>query len=343
MFSRQLIFIVGLLLSGFSYSQIPIQPYTQLSSLRVVSEKDSWVIDEKSHIGYRTRVNVTRGQDPFPFCFSVAAVLLWDQHRCQYDKKDCSAQERTSFLAVSSAGQQLPNSMLNHAQGGASFFSLSRIIDQGGAAPHSVCNYEAIENHRTPYGLFVSQTYQFIKQWERYKDYTPYLERLNRRAFKKVATKLNPKLTKNDLDRILDNSGKKTVDEIFSELMVNENCFTNNFIPDNRFKIERVKMGEVFNSRLTFETIDRLLNRNIPVMITFCANPEAKISSCLRHAAVVIARATAVNQITQDRRTAYWVINTWGEDWQTTHNDGWVFAENFINSAFGEIVWLEPR
>lgn len=343
MFFRPIIFIFGLFFSLAAFGQPAPQPFPQFSSLRTVSIGDSWLIDKKSQIGYQTRIHVTRGQDPFPYCFSAAAALLWDQHRCQYDRRNCSAQERTSFLAITSAGQQMPNSILNHAQGGAALFSLSRIIEQGGAAPHNVCNYEAIENHRTPYGHLVTNMYQTAKQWQKYKDYAPYMERFYRRSFRKITVKLNPRLSTDELDAILTNSGIKSIDQLFAEVIVNENCFTNNFIPDNRFEIKRIRMGDVFNSKLTFDTIDQLLKKNIPVLITFCANPEAKIPSCLKHAAVVVARATAINQVTGDRRSAYWIINTWGEEWQTAYNDGWVFAENFINSAFGEIIWLEAR
>lgn len=342
MFARWLVFLLGVWLFNFSYAQTP-PPFPQFSALKSASPDDSWIINEKSRLGYRSRINVTRGQDPFPYCFSVAATLLWDQHRCQQDRKDCSTQERTSFLAVTSVGQQLPNTALSHSQGGAALFSLSRIVDQGGAASHSVCNYDSIEYHRTPYGHVVNNMYQISKQWQKYKDYTPYLERVHRRSFRKISSKLNPTRSLDELDLILNNSGTKSIDQLFAEIVLNENCFVNNFVPDHRFEIKRLKMGDVFNSKLTFDTIDQLLRKNIPVMITFCVNPEAKIPSCVKHAAVVIARANAVNQITGDVRTVFWIANTWSEEWQKAYNDGWIFAENFINSAFGEIIWLETK
>jgi hypothetical protein len=309
----------------------------------MVNPNDAWTIPEDTKIGYKSRINVLRGQDPFPFCFSVAAVLLWDQHRCQYDNRDCSQQTRTSFLSVTGHGQQLPVDKLKIADGGSALVSLSKIVEQGGAVEHGVCHYDYIEKYRQSQQFNIIGLQNIAREWKKYKDFTPYMERYHRRIFFKNMYSFNPYKTQEEITALLVSAASQTLEQFSASVLLNSKCFENNFIPDNRFEIDRLKTGDVFNSKLTFDTIDRLLKKNTPVLITFCANPEAKIASCLRHAAIVIAKAKAVNQITKDVRTVYWIANTWGEDWQSVHNDGWVFAENFIGAAFGEIIWLKSR
>lgn len=321
----------------------PLTVFPQHSALKSVNSNDQWTILEDTRIGYKSRINVSRGQDPFPFCFSVAATLLWDQHRCQHDNKDCSQQLRTSFLSVTSYGQQLPITKLKVADGGSALISLSKIVEQGGSAAHNVCHYDYIEKYRQPQQFNLSGLQNTGKEWKKYKDFTPYMERFYRRIFFKSLYEFNPYKSHDDAMALLKSAANQTSEQFFASVLLNPECFENEFIPDNRFEIDRLKMGDVFDIKLTFDTIDRLLKKNTPVLITFCVNPEAKVAACVKHAAIVIAKAKAVNQVTKDVRTAYWIANTWGEDWQSVHNDGWIFAENFIGAAFGEIIWLKKK
>ena len=311
--------------------------------LRVVDLKEDWRMIESSRTGSRTRVNTGVGQDPFPFCAAAAAALLWDQHRCMADHRDCVLQPRTSFLSVTSVSQNLPSNKINPNEGGAPLLSLNRLVEAGGGVNHNVCNYDAIEQRRQPFVPIVNNMMMNAAQWKKYRNYSPYLERFHRRNFFKLAYRINPHRTTEELEEILSKSTDKQLDELFALIVLSPKCFENDFIPDKRFKINKVRIGDDFDRRTTFDTVKKALMNNQPVMVNFCLNPDAKVKNCHRHSAVIAAQAQVQNQITGDIRLAYWIVNTWGEDWQAAHNDGWFFAENFITSTYGELTWLEPR
>jgi hypothetical protein len=53
--------------------------------------------------------------------------------------------------------------------------------------------------------------------------------------------------------------------------------------------------------------------------------------------------AKATHRGTGDQRTAYWIVNSWGETWQEKNTDGWIFADSFLESVFAEIIWLDQK
>jgi len=335
--------IILLLLFVTSTCWAQVFPFPQHVVLRTVDLKEDWQIIEISRAGSRTRINAGVGQDPFPFCAAAAATLLWDQHRCMTDHRDCTLQPRTSFLAVTSASQSLPTNKINPNEGGAPLLSLSRIVESGGGVAHNVCNYDAIEQRRQPFVPIVNNMMMYAAQWKKYRNYSPYLERFHRRNFLKLAHRINPLRTAEELEEILFKSENMKMDEVFALIALMPKCFDQDFIPDNRFKIINVRVGDEFDRRTSFDTIKKSLEKNRPVLVNFCLNPDAKVKGCHRHSAVIVAQAQVQNKITGDIRLAYWLVNTWGEDWQSAHSDGWFFAENFITGVYGEVSWLESR
>lgn len=340
MWAKKIILFL-LFVTSNGWAQINSISFPQHAVLRSVDLKEDWRMIEPSRAGSRTRINLGIGQDPFPFCAAAAAAILWDQHRCMNDYRDCSLQPRTSFLAITAQSQESSSNKLNPLEGGAPLLSLLQLVNQGGGVGHNVCNYDAIENRRQQFTPIVSNMMTYAAQWKKYRDYSPYLERFHRRSFLKLAHRINPLRTSQELEEILIKAQDMKLDEVFALIVLMPKCFDQDFIPDKRFKIKMVQIGDEFDRRTTFDTIKKSLEKNRPVLVNFCLNPDAKVKGCSRHSAVIVAQAQVQNKITGDIRLAYWLANTWGEDWQAAHSDGWFFAENFITGVYGEVSWLE--
>jgi hypothetical protein len=339
----KLVLYILLFLTNSAWAQISINSFSQYTVLRTVDFKEDWRMIESTRVGTRTRINLGVGQDPFPFCAAAAAAILWDQHRCMNDHKDCSLQPRTSFLAITAPSQESSPNKINPLEGGVPLLSLAHLVEHGGGVSHNACNYDAIENRRHQFTHIVSNMMMYATQWKKYQGYSPYLERFHRRNFLKLAYRINPLRTTQELEEILVKAPDMKLNEVFASIVLMPKCFEQDFIPDKRFKIKHVQVGDNFDRRASFDTIKRSLEKNKPVMVNFCLNPDVKVKGCSRHSAVIVAQAQVQNKITGDIRLAYWLANTWGEDWQAAHNDGWFFAENFITGVYGEVSWLENR
>ncbi len=331
--------LLSLLWSTFSFAQtIQYQAYPALRPVNVFD----WAFVESTYVGSRTRIDVGTGQDPFPFCAAAAAALLWDQHRCTVDGTTCPLATRTSFLAITSVSQELSVTKLNPNAGGAPLLSLGDLVRRGGGVSHAACNYDAIAERRQQYTHVFPNMITYARQWRKYRDYTPYLERMHRRHFVKLASTVNPTRTTAQLESLLlAITEETTIDEMFAKLILNDTCSVADYAPDMRFQIHSVRLEQPFDRQSGYTAITAALSDGRPTLVNFCVNPAAGLQNCLRHSAVIVASARVQHKITGDTRLAYWVVNTWGEDWQRAHSDGWVFADEFLTGMFGEVTTLD--
>jgi hypothetical protein len=306
-----------------------------------------WELQAKTRIGAQTRVAATQ-QFPYPFCFSTAAVMLWDQQRCQTDKKPCGSTTPTSFLAATAAGQGLAKDELNTKIGGSAVLSLKELLV--GFVPHSACNYaqlyatpetRTVDTVNRGNGVYFTAQQQQIA-WRRYKQRAPYLERFYRREYTQQLKSLNPQLSETTVDQLLQETQLET--KVLHKVLLTETCWTN---PqrDTRFAVQQLAAPtnpEILTEQ-GFAVVNKLLQQNKPVLVQACLSGKSaqQCEQPNKHAFVVVAQATARHRYTGDTRQAYWVVNSWGEDWQQAHADGWVFAEPLLQALLAEIVWLD--
>lgn len=326
----KILFAVLISFSTNSYAQI------QLPSL--ISPSKEWEINLRSTIGAKTRIKATH-QDPLPFCFATAATMLWDQHRCTIDKKNCFDQTPSSFLATVAAGQRFSlGSEIDMRNGGSPYLSLNHIV-KNGFVEYKNCNYsEDLKDKK-------HQLYQldsFRQQWLKYRDYTPYLERFYKKEFIKTVQNFNPEITELEAEIILNMPLSET--ELSSVLLIRPGCWKNS-IKDNRFVIKYFDVKVNLNAKKTFGIINKLLDEKKPVLINFCSKTTKNLpcGHSDYHSAIIIARSIAINNITKDKRTVYWIVNSWGEGWQAENRDGWVFADNLLEEINGELIWLDLK
>lgn len=301
--------------------------------LTLQPKTDLWVVNENTRIGATERVKAQQ-QDPYPFCFSAAAALLWDQHRCTVDKKKCSEYPQTSFLSVTAAGQGSTDDQLKIREGGNAAQSLAKLVDEGFVSLDR-CKHNPTVNVQGHEHILP----MMMRNWKRHKDYAPYLERAYKRQFIQSVKNINPEIPEEKSLELLQSD--LTGDKLINQLLLSETCFSE-VQRDSRFKI-KIKNIET-PSKSTFDNIDQLLAKKYPVLVAFCLTDTKPIDKCSnRHTAIIIAKAKATHKITGDTRTYYWMINTWGEQWQQKFSDGWIAADQLYSGIFGELIWLEKR
>jgi hypothetical protein len=305
---------------------------------------NGWTISERSRVGAISRIRAL-DQNPYPFCFSYAATSLFDQHRCMASGRDCSKQLRSSSLAAVSEGQQLPPNEIDITKGGVGSRSLRQLTEKGFVSD-SVCNYNISDPTNPEYQNNLSQQLHastslisFREGWLKYQAYTPYLERFYRTHFTTFARKISPSITDEDVLKILKMQQSDT--QLLGTLLLTPACFENIKIEEN-YNIKTLIIESEAQSKQAFETINKLLSKNIPVFSGVCVGnvSNGKCSTTL-HAIVIIARSHAYSKLTGDKRTVYWIVNSWGESWQEKNFDGWVFGETLVERLIGEILWLE--
>jgi uncharacterized MAPEG superfamily protein len=309
-------------------------------SLRMVDQK-YWQLDLQNRTGYTTRIKATQ-QNPYPFCFATGAAMLFDQQRCQTNRRDCTNATATSFLHAVAAGQS--SKTLNTDAGGNAVASL-RHLTETGYVEHKDCNYNHLDSSSPN---FTQQAVNMLHQydaarraeasWNTHKNYAPYLERLYRSQWNKALRTINPQLTDTQTQEWLGRVASKP--ELMSLVLLNT-C-TKSVRKDNRFRVA-YKTNALPEEN--YQLIESLLRKNKAVLVNFCVNAKTN-DECIgnnKHAAIIVAQTKVTHRGTGDQRTAYWIVNSWGETWQEKNTDGWIFADSFLESVFAEIIWLDQK
>lgn len=326
---RAIIFLLLLLQPVTALPQI----YPQWPQLQHANESLGWVVNDRRIIGGKTRVALYNGQDPFPFCAAVSASILFDQHRCMAEGRDCRTQPRVSALSLVPYSQGRVDSVI-WDKGGFTQLALSRVVNYGAAA-HSDCNIDGISNPRSNktkelYNLFVSySSYQLVK------DYGGYLSRYHRDEFVGDAKSIG--VWREGITSLLGGNYSNS-DQLTTDIILTSDCRIATIIPDKTYKINLVKVKN-FDIEVSHKLVHGLLKNNTPVAVNLCLNAIVGIEKCSNHSLVIFAEGFAKNTITGDVRKVYRVANTWGEEWQKKHGDGWVFADLLLSGIY-EIMWL---
>lgn len=308
---------------------------------------NTWNMIANTQLGATTRI-LALDQNPYPFCFSYAASALFDQQRCMYNNKNCSKEPRTSALAATSAGQELFG-LIDITKGGIGSYSVKHLIETGFVFDAS-CNYNIHDPKLPEYQTLLAQqinaptilTYAQTN-WLKYKDYTPYLEYFYRKQFTNTVKSIQPKITEEKILVLLNQLQDSK--QLVSDLLLQPSCFSPIY-RDNTWQIHTKTILGAPKPEQVFNIINQQLTQNRPIFTGICTGPDGfKEGKCLNslHAVIVIATAKFKSQYTNDIRTAYWIVNTWGETWQTQNSDGWIFAESFVERVTGEIIWLSKK
>lgn len=323
--------VATLVLTLFS-AEVSAQFYNYYNIFAAVP--NTWTMVPGTQTGAVTRI-LALNQNPYPFCFSYAASALFDQQRCMHNNKNCAQEPRTSALAATSAGQELPG-LIDITKGGIGSYSVRHLVETGFVFDAS-CSYH-IKETVYPEHLQFTQT-----NWLKHKDYNSYLERYYRAQFTKAVVNIQPNIATEKIIELLNN--KQEPKQLISELLLQPSCFSPIY-RDDSWQIHTKVITGAPKADQVFKLINQQLKQNRAVFTGICTGQTGfKDNKCegSLHAVVVIASAKFKSQHTTDTRTAYWIVNTWGEAWQTQNSDGWIFAESFVDRVTGEIIWLSKK
>lgn len=335
--------IIFLIIALFVCLTIARDSKANYAALQPVTK--SWELDWTTTQGAKTRV-LAHQQNPYSFCFSTAAAALWDQQRCLLANRGCKTFPRSSFLAATPAGQDLPVGVAIEINRAGSTVRSLRHLSETGFVGFDRCNYNHAKETDADYTLKLTTQGEITKlivqakeRWDEHQKYAPYLERFWRRAFRETVRVANPQLGIEIVDRIL--AQPLTEPELMSKILVGPGCYTD-LKRDRRFRVQYQAINS--KSRATAALIEELLAQNKPVIVNICLSGSvADCTEINRHSLVVVAQAKAKHSATGDLRTVYWVVNSWGELWQQANADGWVFADHFLDGVLGEVVWLDQK
>jgi hypothetical protein len=328
---RSLIAVVLLLFANQAYAnKWPIWPQIQSVNSRL-----GWQIDKIQVIGHNSRVPLYGGQDPFPFCASVAASILHDQHECMNKNQDCSVYPRTSALSLVSSSQGTPN-RINWDNGGVTILALKQVLKNGGAASHLSCNYDTIVEPRKNKGVDFVRIYGNYANHKQFRKWGGYLQRYYRDEFIWEVTQLG--LYRKNLDAVLSKDFNSPHD-LFNSIIVTEECGNIEITSSKQYTLKIIDNPDQ-DIKLSYEKIQYLLKNNTPVGINLCLNIDVGLKTCSKHSLVIFAEGLAKNTITGDIRRVYHLANTWSEHWHKDHNDGWVFADQLLLGVYS-MFWLE--
>jgi hypothetical protein len=330
---RKIIFLVLLLLTVLTIAKDTRADQLYLTFKPIAK---TYTINYDTLIGSKTRVRATQ-QNPYSFCFSTAAAMLWDQQRCMLNNKNCQTFTQTSFLAATPAGQDLPTDIaIEVEQGGSPLRSLQHLVNVGYTTLDR-CNYSHIKDLEQQYA---HKDLKFAKEnWQKHESYAPYLERYWRREFRQKALLLNPNLSSTALTKLL--HAPLTQPELMNKILLNDACYKN-LKQDKRFVVRAKRLGS--KPQESAQTIENLLRTGKPVIINMClASSYTGCEQAEKHSLIVVASAKATHLATGDQRTVYWLVNSWGEEWQEKNSDGWVFADDFLMGLTGDFIWLDQK
>lgn len=315
----------------FIASAVQAQQQTSTSLFRVDS---SWTVDPKTRIGSINRIKATQ-QNPLPYCFSTAAAMLYDQTNCNTVGR---CEKQTSFLAITQAGQGLENTeQLDPKEGGSPFKSVKHLLT-GQIVEYDKCNYANIL--RTGLYRLTYDAKAYYENYHRYKQRAAYLSNYYRYLLKNVLEELNPRVSLDTVDDILQRE-KFDLNYVTFKTLLTSECFETRTDTANKYSVKFTKIDSK-NIKPAILQIESLLRKKKPIIVSFCPTltKDGKCSDYL-HSLIIVAQARVQHQITGDRRTAYWLVNSWGEEWQEQNSDGWVYADRLLEALVGELIWLE--
>ncbi len=306
--------------------------YPQWPQLQHANPELGWVVSDKIR-GHTSRVNLYTGQDPYPFCAAQSASILHDQHECQTQNKDCTKQTRTAAVTLVSAGQSSTN--IKWSDGGNTLLSLGKLLRDGGGAAHTECNYDNIIQKRENKDAQINQLFTTYQQFLSTRGYAGYMHRYYRDEFTLISRRLGG--TGPHISQLLNNHYSNP-SELYNDVIMSPDCYKISVVSSRKYTARSVLTGS-FDVGTAHKLIGDSLSLNRPVSVNLCLNVHLGMQKCSKHSLVIYAESFARNSVTGDVRKVYKVANTWGEQWQRDHNDGWVFADLLLMGIY-EIIWL---
>lgn len=301
-------------------------------------------------------------QDPLPFCFSVTANIMLDKKMCDLNPSLCG--KRSSFLESSVLGVEEGNKYQTKSfewgvkppnvamEGGNYDTVIAAVKKRGYLVTNDSCNYNHITDNLSwltspAFQLKVNKLKEHHTIYHKYKGYSRYYADHAHNQFKYILEEI--KIKQSDAVQLIE---ERDFQQVLNKMVFNPNCSLPQKyeIPKN-FKLKNWDVSNKvkdINKRhsLYKEKIISLLKENHLVGISFCL--KDKIASLekdvcnYRHSLVISGYAELIDKSdpSKTKKTAYYVVNSWGEVWQQK-TGGLVWADNLHEYMYGSLSWID--
>lgn len=297
-----------------------------------------------------------KSQDNLGFCYAFAGVSLLEQYSCRMKSKSCDLKDKGG-LSVSDALAQ--NGVFHEGSFGScdmrgQFMSSTHFSETG--------DTERLLENVSKTGLCPSRSAPYISEffpdgsasrvWNKIADFFS-SQRGNARsvgavclAATDVVKNLSPKISSEGLVDLLSNMVEKistatSASDYLKEVMVSKSCEANKVdLPP--YKVRRLKTrdfgGAASHTEIGQAVINQLQNGGAVELDIDAgrAFPDMHQGPGHWHAVTVVGNKMV------NGKCYFKLRNSWGEQWQKDHNDGWLDAEQLTSVAVGA-TWIDPK
>jgi hypothetical protein len=298
-------------------------PYKTFNSSYVDKEETVKIIEERTP---------TKSQDGVGICYGFTATRLLETHRCRELKLDCSdPNEALSTLDVSSYAMMDKKSlqMFGYA------YTVLYYIYNG---QNSIAKESCIQFSTLLHKKFFSKSEQvgweyLISNWKDYRDNK--VKNKSNDCVSCVAQKIKKEMVglKTSIEQIAKALESNSQEEFLEKAVIPTECLEEAKIAKiPPFSPKKYPEANLPNTDLK-NVVTTLLNAGTPLEMAICHIPEEE-DECKDGAGHSVA-LYGIKEICKknDCKTVVKVINSFGESWQQSHNDGWIDLDTLVESS----------
>lgn len=289
-------------------------------------------------------------QDPLPLCYSVTSNIMLDVKFCELNPKLCN--KRSSFLETNMLGVKNRDSNISLNMDGGNYERIfDAVKERGYLVSQNSCNYNNITDNLSWYTepAFKEKMKKIKSHYDRYhkyKKYSKYYSEYAKNQFKYILAEV-----KVEEDKALEMIEEKDFQRVLERMTFDPNCSKpEKYKTPKNFKINYWKSKSEDYSKIAKESQSKILSvlkKGELVGISFCLEKEVNSSkdedTCPgAHSLVISGYAELVEKgdVTNKKKIAYYVVNSWGEVWQKK-TGGLIWADNLHKYVYNGISWLE--
>jgi hypothetical protein len=294
-----------------------------------------------------------KDQGQIGLCYGFAAASLLEHYRCRELRLSCTdSKDMISVLDVTSYEQGSEKGL---KEGGMPLFILGHIsnsekkIAKEECAPYSSLLRQVEYQGKSYKNEFIG--WQFLTEGWRKLHYERALSKNSNECTKCMAQNIKCQLSnlKTPMEQIeLALKDAEEVEKFLYKTIIPRRCLDDSQtleIPDFEVKSFPTFKDSLESTPLK-KKITELLESHTPIQINICVEKNISNKCSAAHSIDLFGIKNVCSEISKDCKKLVKVKNSYGKDWQTMNNDGWVDLDTLIESAkdFSEgnnIIWLE--
>lgn len=297
-----------------------------------------------------------KNQDNLGFCYAFAGVSLLEQYACRLKSRSCQIKDQGGLSVADALAQNdvFHEGSLGSEDSRGRFMSSAHFREAGdtGALLERLSQKGVCASEAAPYPSEFFPEGSASRVWNKIADfYSSQRARPQSRdaaclAAAEVVQSLSPRLSAPDFVGLLSNMVEKissadSASKYLEQVLVSRSC-VNNRVEMPPYKVTKVRttsFGGTSSQRELGESVLGQLQAGGAVELDIDAGkafPEMNLGSGHWHAVTIVGNRMI------NGKCQLQVRNSWGEQWQKDHNDGWLDAEQLMGTAVGA-TWIDPK